>query len=84
MPTFSKKPTFNKNKKPTLTEERTMPTVKQVAKSKSNEFNIVVAPAIIMVLKSCGIEVPVEVILAFYAIVNFFLRFFTKKPLAEK
>ena len=61
-----------------------MPTIKQLAKSKSNEFNVVIAPAIIMVLKAYGIEVPVEIIASAYAIVNFILRFITKKPLAEK
>jgi len=61
-----------------------MPTIKQIVKSKANEFNVVIAPAIIMGLKSVGIEVPIEIVMAFYAVVNFIIRWVTKKPLAEK
>ena len=60
------------------------PTVKQMAKSKSNEFNVVVAPAIVGILTAVGVTVPVPAIIAGYAVVNFFLRRYTTTPLNEK
>lgn len=66
-----------------LTKHRT-PTFLQLAKSRSNEFNVIIAPAIIGILTACGITVPVGVIIGGYAVVNFVLRWITKKPLSEK
>jgi len=60
-------------------------TLKQKAKSKSNEFNVVIAPAIIGILTACGITVPLTAVVGGYAIVNFVIRtWFTDKPLDEK
>ena len=61
-----------------------IPTIKQMAKSRSNEFNIVIAPAIIAILSACGVTVPIGAVIGGYAIINFILRLITKKPLAEK
>ena len=61
-----------------------MPTIKQVAKSKSNEFNIIVAPAIIGGLAAMGVTVPLPVIVGGYALVNFVLRWITKGALSDK
>lgn len=61
-----------------------LPKLKQLAKSRTNEFNVIIAPAVIGILTACGITVPVGVIIGGYAIVNFVLRWITKKPLAEK
>lgn len=61
-----------------------MPTLKQLAKSKVNEFNVVIAPAIVAILTAFGVTVPLPVVLAGYAIVNFILRMVTKTPISEK
>jgi len=60
------------------------PTFLQVAKSRSNEFNVIVAPAIIGILSACGVTIPIGAVIGGYAIVNFVLRWITKKPLTEK
>ena len=62
-----------------------MPTITQVAKSKSNEFNVIIAPAIIGGLAAMGVIVPLPVVIGGYALVNFILRtWFTDKPISEK
>jgi len=59
--------------------------IKQTAKSKTNEFNVVIAPLIVGAFTSLGIEVPLPVILGGYALVNFILRtWFTTKSISEK
>lgn len=58
--------------------------LKGSAKSKSNQFNLVVAPAIITILKTYGVEVPVELVIGGYALGNYLLRWITKKPLEAK
>jgi len=52
-------------------------------KSKTIDFNILI-PAIYAFLKTMGMDIPEEVMVGVLAIGNFILRFFTKKPLAEK
>lgn len=54
-----------------------------IAKSKTIDFNVIVA-AIWAAVKSLGLDVPEEVFTGVLAVGNFILRFFTKKPLAEK
>jgi len=62
-----------------------MPTVKQMAKSRTNDFNVVIAPAIIGGLAAMGVIVPLPVVIGGYALVNFVLRtWFTNKPVSEK
>lgn len=59
-------------------------TLKKLAKSKSNEFNLIIAPAILAVLAACGVSVPMEVVVGAYAVVNFILRLVTDKGIADK
>ena len=62
-----------------------MPTIKQLAKSKINEFNLIIAPALVGGLAAIGIIVPLPVVIAGYALVNFVLRtWFTDKAVSEK
>ena len=58
-------------------------TAGQMAKSKTLDFNVL-APAVYGFLKAIGIDIPPEVLAGVLAIGNFILRFFTKKPVAEK
>jgi len=58
--------------------------IKQAAKSKTVEFNVVIAPAIVGLLSAFGISVPLPVIIGAYAVCNYILRKLTKKPLNEK
>ncbi len=61
-----------------------MPTIGQLAKSKTNEFNMVIAPAIVLILTSLGVVVPLPAVIAGYAVINFILRMVTDKALSEK
>lgn len=63
---------------------KTKPTLKQMAKSKTNKFNMVIAPAIATILTFAGIPIPLPIVLAVYGIVNFILRRITNTPLNEK
>lgn len=55
----------------------------QLAKSKTLDFNVLVA-AVFSGLKAFGVEVPAEVVVAVTTIGNFILRLKTKAPISEK
>ena len=57
--------------------------IKQLAKSKTLDFNAGIA-ALAALAMAFGIEIPAEVTTAVVILVNFILRFFTRKPLSEK
>jgi hypothetical protein len=59
-------------------------TLGKLAKSKTNEFNVVIAPAIVGLLTAFGVTIPLPVIIGGYAIFNFIFRLVTKKPISEK
>lgn len=64
-------------------KEGNMPTLKQILKSKTIDVNA--SAAILMaVLGFFGVTPPVAVVTAGFTLLNFGLRFLTKKPLAEK
>ena len=64
-------------------KKETRMNIRQLAKSKTLDFNVFVGAAY-TILQAFGVDVPEDVLLAFALIGNFALRFFTKKPLAEK
>lgn len=57
--------------------------MKSYLKSKTLNFNILV-PAIAMIAKGVGYEIPPDVVTGILALGNFILRFITKVPLSEK
>lgn len=59
-------------------------TLTKLAKSRTNEFNIVIAPAILSILAVFGVSVPLPVIIGGYAVINFVLRSVTKTAISEK
>lgn len=58
-------------------------TFKQMLKSKTVDFNIIVASAVGMA-SVLGYEVPTEVVAGILGTGNFILRLVTKKPISEK
>ena len=54
-----------------------------IFKSKTIDLNII-AGAVVTLLTSFGVVVPIEVVTGVFTIGNFILRFFTKKPVMEK
>lgn len=54
-----------------------------IIKSKTINFNVI-AGALVMVLQSMGIDIPVTALTGIFTLGNIILRFFTKKPLSEK
>ena len=57
--------------------------VKQLTKSKTIDFNVLV-PVVSGILYSFGVPVPPEAIAGILALGNIILRLVTKKPLSEK
>ena len=60
-----------------------MPTIKQLAKSKTNGINTAYF-ALFIILGAYDVRVPQEAIVAGSLIINVILRFITTKPLNEK
>ena len=56
---------------------------KKSAKSKTIDFNVIAA-GIVAMLAQYGIDVPIEIVMSFFVLLNIFLRWITKKPMAEK
>jgi len=54
-----------------------------IFKSKTINFNVL-AGAVVTILTTCGVVIPVEAVTAIITLGNFFLRFFTEKPLKDK
>jgi hypothetical protein len=61
-----------------------MPTIKQLAKSKTVQFNATTVPAILALLKVCGFAINPWIALGVVLVSNIGLRLLTKKPLTEK
>jgi len=57
--------------------------IKGIVTSKTINFNVW-TPIVTAALAALGITIPLEVVVGIMALGNFVLRFFTKKPLAEK
>ena len=55
----------------------------QMLKSKTINFNAL-ATAVVAILTSLGVEIPVEVVTGIFAIGNFILRLLTKEPVSAK
>ena len=60
-----------------------MATIKQQAKSKTNQVTVVVG-GILAMLPAFGIELPNEVAVGVMAITAYVMRFFTKESLEDK
>ena len=60
-----------------------MASVKQIAKSKTVNFNVIM-PIILVILPMLGIPVTPELTAAILALGNIVLRFITKQPIADK
>lgn len=60
-----------------------MATIKQQAKSRTVQFNVI-ATAIIAILNSFGIEIPAEAAAGILAVGNYILRLITIEPLENK
>ena len=58
-------------------------TIKQVAKSKTVDFNVL-ASAVSSLLLAVGVPIPTGVLISVFSIGNILLRFLTKKSLADK
>ena len=54
-----------------------------IFKSKTLDFNMIV-PALAIMAKALGFEIPAEVVAGILAIGNFILRFITKEPMSAK
>jgi len=54
-------------------------------KLKSKTINVnIAAAAIVKIVESCGVEIPVDLVLAIFPLLNIAMRMVTKKPLDEK
>lgn len=60
-----------------------MAKLSQQAKSKTIQFNAIVA-AVVGILRAYNVEIPAEVATGVLAIGNYILRLVTKQPLEEK
>lgn len=56
---------------------------KKSVKSKTIDFNVIAA-GIVAMLAQYGIDVPIEIVVVFFTVLNIFLRWITKTPMAEK
>ena len=57
--------------------------LRKLFSSKTIDFNIA-AGAIVKILSAFGVEVPLDVVLGGFVLMNFILRLVTNKPISEK
>ena len=56
----------------------------KMLKSKTLDVNAILTLVVVIASQVFGMEIPPEVVAGTYAVINFILRFLTKKPISEK